>query len=133
MENNTEYQDNNLQLILSFFNKHKGQFVISDKVVYRFIGIATDEWDYYWVLYNGKKVLWVTCLSNLIPLKESISDKDYNMMVNISKLNDFDQVMYWGHKNLEEDKVFREQHIKEVVLKDGKDSRYMTDLEWNIF
>jgi len=133
MEKNTEYPDNNLQLFLSFFNEHKGQFVISDKVIYRLVGVATDEWDYYWVLYNGKKLSWITCLMNLIPLKGCLNVKDYNMMVKSSQLNDFDQVMYWGHKNLGEAKEFREQHIKEITSLGNKDSRYMTELVWEIF
>jgi hypothetical protein len=54
-------------------------------------------------------------------------------MINISKLNDFDQVMYWGHKNLEEAKVFRDEHIKEVTKCDGGDSKYLTELFWDIF
>ena len=133
MEQNTQSPDNNLESFTIFFNQHRGQFVLMDRVVYRFIALATDEWDYYWVLYDGKKLRWVTCLMTLVPLKDEMSEYYYNKLVHISKLNDFDQIEYWGHKNLEEAKKFREEHIKEITFMEGKDNRYMTDLEWNIF
>lgn len=133
MEQITEFRDNNLELILSFFNEHRGQFVLVDKIVYRLIAVATDDFDYYWVLYNGRKLRWTTCLTNIVPLKNTFKDGDYQILATSSKLNDFDQVEYWGHKNLQEAAKFREEHIKEITFTEGKDSRYMTELEWNIF
>ena len=43
----------NLTIFTNEYNDLKGQMVISSDKVYRFIGLAEDEHDYYYVLYDN--------------------------------------------------------------------------------
>lgn len=80
--------DNNLKLILEEFEIHKGEFVISGLGrLYRFIGISEDKDDYYYVLYNGKKITFETALIKLIYLKGKIDNDDYDMLEQSATLN----------------------------------------------
>lgn len=90
--------DSNLKLILAEFDKLKGQFVITESwKVERLIAIGTDEQDYYYVTYNGRKLTWNTCVGRIIPLKGKIDDKHYNEFIRLAKLNHFDQPTIWGN------------------------------------
>ena len=124
---------NDIKQILSEFEPLKGQFVIYGEKVCRLIGVATDEFDYYWVLYDGRKITWSSCLMTLIPLKNHITEKDYNMLVNMAKLNHVDQITYWAYKHSEDAAKFRDEHIKEITKCEGGDSKYLTELVWDIF
>lgn len=83
--------DNNRKLILKEFEQHKGQFVMTpfDKPM-RFIAIGSDELDYYYVLYNGAKTTWYSCVGGYIPLKGHLRNKDYNELVRLAHLNHHD-------------------------------------------
>ena len=50
--------DSNLDYILKEFENLKGQHILSHGKVFRFIGIASDYWDYYYILWNGCKISW---------------------------------------------------------------------------
>ena len=68
----------NKALILAEFEKHKGQFVIGDDwQVMRLVAIGEDDMDYYYVLYDGRKLHWSTCVGRFVPLKGKIDEHYY--------------------------------------------------------
>ncbi len=94
----------NLEIILEEFEKYKGQFVISEhnKVV-RFISLLEDDYDYYYMLYNGKKIILESCVGRIIPLKGYLKDEDYKYLIDIAKLNDNDQIIDNGTEIIKEE------------------------------
>lgn len=85
--------EDNKTLILKEFEKHKGEFVIADDwKVKRLIAIGRDDRDYYYVLYDGRSVVWHSCVGAFIPLKGKIEDDEYKNFQFIARLNSFDQV-----------------------------------------
>lgn len=85
--------DESLKRILSEFEQLKGQHVITKSyVVERLIAIGTDDEDYYWITYNGRKFTWNTCVGRIIALNGKIEDKEYNGFIGCAKLNHRDIV-----------------------------------------
>jgi len=83
-----DFFSENLQIIKEEFNQHKGEIVLTEShKLERFIGIGTDDQDYYWITYNGRETTWNTCVGGLIYLKGKIDDKDYENLVRQFKLN----------------------------------------------
>jgi hypothetical protein len=105
----------NLTIFTNEYNDLKGQMVISSDKVYRFIGLAEDEHDYYYVLYDGRKISLHTCVGSIVPLKGYIREKDYLEMIRIAKLNHYDQATLWANREPEKARDFSEQHKKEVT------------------
>jgi|TARA_B110000259_G_scaffold161639_1_gene185865 hypothetical protein len=101
--------DSNRKHTLDYFDKHKGELMISsdDNKIYQFIAIASDPDDYLYVLYDGRKVRFSTILSRLIVLKGKIDD-DYNEFVRIAKLNWYSSDMIYGID-------VHDKHYEEVV------------------
>ena len=95
--------DSNLKEILEEFEILKGQFVITQSWrIERLIAIGTDDTDYYWITYNGRKKSWNTCVGGLVPLKGKLDDKHYNEFIRLAKLNHYDQATLFGHTPDEE-------------------------------
>jgi hypothetical protein len=106
----------NKTLILAEFEKLKGQFVINASwEIERLVAVGEDEWDYYWITYDGRKLKWNTCVGGLMPLKGHLRDKDYAELVRLAKLNHFDQATVWGNRNPEEAQAFNQNHIAELL------------------
>lgn len=84
--------DNNLKIFTEEFEKLKGQFVLCNNRAERLIGLFSDDWDYYWVLYTDEGLRLVSGLFRITQLKDKIDSNDYNDMVRVAKLNDFDLV-----------------------------------------
>lgn len=103
--------------ILEEISNWGGQFVLCDFKVWRLIGIAQDEWDYYYALYDGRNLHLHTILSRITPLAYVIDDTHYNEMVRIARLNHFDHI-----------KEYVEEHRKEVV----GDADFISSLYWNL-
>jgi len=121
----------NLTIFTNEYNELRGQLVISDDKVYRFIGLAEDEQDYYYVLYDGRKIFLHTCVGSIVPLKGYIREKDYEEMIRIAKLNHYDQATLWASHEPEKAKEFSEQHKKEVTSwKD--DTRFIQGPCWDL-
>jgi hypothetical protein len=59
----------NLTLITNEFENLKGQYVLVDCESFRLIGIVEDEHDYYYCLYDGRKLKLTTCLMRITPIK----------------------------------------------------------------
>ena len=84
--------DSNLKLILKEFEQYKGQFVIIDDKVERLIGVGDDSEDYYWLTWNGRKMMWSSCVMSFMPLKGYLREEDYNKLIRLAKLNHYDQI-----------------------------------------
>jgi len=81
----------NKDLILKEFDILRGQFVIDQSWnIERLIAIAEDADDYYYCTYNGRKISFNSCVGRIIPLKGKLDKKDYNYLVDIAKMNDYD-------------------------------------------
>jgi hypothetical protein len=123
--------DNNLILILQEFEELKGQFVINHDTVERLIAIGSDEQDYYYITYDGRKLIWNTCVGRIIPLKGKIDEKHYNEFIRLAKLNHYDQVSNWGKENSDADK-FSKQHKQELEQLLGENDKYLTEICWDL-
>lgn len=82
--------DDNLRIIKNEFKKHKGQYVINNGEVQRLIAIATDDEDYYYVFWDGRKAIWSSCVGTFVPLKGKIDDRHYREFGRLARLNDYD-------------------------------------------
>jgi hypothetical protein len=139
LKTKTINMDSNLKLILAEFEKLKGQFVITQSdVVERLIAIGSDDMDYYYVTYNGRKTIWNTCVGAIIPLKGKIDDKHYNEFIRVAKLNHFDQVTIFGRNpdDVTEDKVttFKmaaQKHKAEIEHIESPD-KYLSEVCWDL-
>jgi hypothetical protein len=106
----------NKTLILAEFEKLKGQFVINASwEIERLVAVGEDEWDYYWITYDGRKLKWNTCVGGLMPLKGHLRDQDYLELVRLAKLNHFDQATILGNTNPQEAHAFNQNHIAELL------------------
>lgn len=120
--------DSNLKIIIQEFEELKGQFVITEGwEIERLIAIGDDQQDYYYVTYDGRKTKWNTCVGSVIPLKNRLTEKEYNKFIGIAKLNHFDQVGVWGH-----DENFANQHKIEVTKLNDKSDKYLTEICWDL-
>jgi len=126
--------DDNLKIILSEFEELKGQFVINHNTVERFIGIGTDDNDYYYITYNGRETKWNTCVGSIVPLKGKIDDKHYNEFIRLAKINHFDQPNLWIPRTDEDKQKMLESsilHKNEISKVNGSD-KYLTDIYWEL-
>ena len=105
----------NLTIFKGEYEKYKGQHVISNDTVYRFIGIVDDEEDYYYCLYDGRKLRLHSCVGVIVPLKGFILDKHYNEFVRLAKLNHYDQETLFSIEDTDKLKEINDQHKKELV------------------
>ncbi|MCP4521019.1 MAG: hypothetical protein GY827_04885 [Cytophagales bacterium] len=75
--------------LIAKYNQHKGEMVLLGYRVYQLIGLVDAYDDYYWVLQDGRKLKYSTCVGSFAPLKNKLDDKDYNELIRIAKLNWF--------------------------------------------
>jgi hypothetical protein len=120
--------DSNRISVLAEFEELKGQTILDIDTTYRFIGVAEDDNDYLYVLYNGRKISYATCLIRLIRLKGKIADKDYEHILHIARLNHYDQ---YKKANEEDEKSFGEYH-REELLKDVRGIKFLTPICWDL-
>jgi hypothetical protein len=122
--------DNNRKLILAEFDSLKGQFVItSSHNIERLIAVGSDDMDYYWITYNGRKLNWSSCVGRIMPLKGHLRDKDYKELVRLAKLNHYDQVTLWEPENA---KKYSAQHKELLIGGIGENDEFITDICWDI-
>ena len=118
--------EDNLKIIISEFEQHKGQFVITESwEIERLIAIGDDEDDYYYITWNGRKSTWNTCVGKIIPLKGCIPDKDYNEFIRLAKLNHWDQKDVWNNKK-------EPELIRRTVEKTKGKDKYLTEVCWEL-
>ena len=122
----------NLTIFTNQFKQYQGQFVIVNSQVLRFIGVAEDDFDYYWIFYNGKDVILNSCLIKLIPLKGFITDFDYYTLVNSAKLRHLDQVNLFYTNGSGEPFNFNQSHRDEITNKISTNYSILNGLVWEI-
>lgn len=116
--------DSSLQQILQEFEAHKGQFVITESWdIERLIAIGDDGQDYYYVTYNGRQTKWNTCVGSIIPLKDRLTQKEYDKFISRAKLNHWDQNVYGVH-----DAEYSTKHKIEVTQL----NKYLTQICWDL-
>lgn len=109
----------NLTIFKGEYEKLKGQHVISNDKVYRFIGIVDDEFDYYYCLYDGRKLYLHSCVGRVTPLKSYILDDHYAEFIRLAKINHYDQVdlyMNKDHERMEEFNIKHKEHLLEDLV-----------------
>jgi hypothetical protein len=122
--------DSNRKLILSEFNSLKGQFVITGSHnIERLVAVGSDDMDYYWITYNGRKLSWSSCVGRIMPLKGHLRDNDYKELVRLAKLNHYDQVTLWEPEN---GKEYSAQHKELLIGGIGENDEFITDICWDI-
>jgi hypothetical protein len=125
---------NTKTLILNQFEENKGQFVIIGNDVVRLVAIAEDEMDYYYVVYDGRKVIWHSCVGSYTVLKNKIEDKSYNELIRIAKINHYDQDDLWMPKT-DQDKAQQKHYAKrhkQKMEKEEGDNKYLTPFCWDL-
>ena len=120
--------EDNLTIIKREFEQLKGQLVITQSwTIERLIAISTDDEDYYYVTYNGKKLTFNSCVGRVIQLKGKIADDDYNSLFSIAKLNDVD----YTYKNKKERREYRED-ITQCFSFDNGSEKLLTEIYWKL-
>jgi len=120
--------------IINQFEENKGQFVIIGNDVVRLVAIAEDEMDYYYVMYDGRKVTWHSCVGRYTVLKNKIEDKSYNEIIRIAKINHYDQDDLWMPKT-DQDKAQQKHYAKrhkQKMEKEEGDNKYLTPFCWDL-
>ena len=104
----------NLKRILAEFDQWKGTFIMStyDRPG-RLIGIASDDLDYYYMIFDGKDIKYHSCVGRIIPLKGYLRKEDYNELVRLAKLNHYDQ--YTKEQFLEVYNQYILEHKVEII------------------
>ena len=122
------------ELILNQFEENRGQFVIIGNKVVRLVAIATDNDDYYYVSYDGRKIVWHSCVGSYTVLKNKIEDKDYMEMIRLSKINHYDQddfLMPSTANYATQQKKFAKKHKQKMEKEEG-DNKYLTPFCWDL-
>jgi hypothetical protein len=119
--------EDNLTIILRQFERLKGQLVITASwEIERLIAISSDKWDYYYVTYNGRKLIFNSCVSRLIQLKDKIDKEDYNELIRIAKLNNYDYIV----KDEKDRKQIRDDLLS--VFYDDDTEILLTEVFWEL-
>jgi len=106
---------NNKDFTIDIFNRLKGQFVLMDNKVFRFIGIGENQDDFLYILWDGKEIYYKTILEHMIQLKDKINKKDYDTLISRSKLNDYDNLIFVVEKI--DEKINEKSKISNIVKK----------------
>lgn len=122
--------DTNLEIFQEIFDNLKGELVICDFSVYRLIAMVEDEYDYYYLLFDGKELYLFSCLINLIRLKNQIDDEDYSEMTRLVKLNHPDQPGF--HGITEELTTLNEEFKKEIISSLRNDVKFIVGPYWEL-
>lgn len=120
----------NLEIFQEIFDNLKGELVICDFSVYRLIAIVEDEYDYYYLLFDGKELYLFSCLINLIRLKNQIDDEDYSEMIRLVKLNHPDQPGLY--EITEEITTLNEEFKKEIISSLRDDVKFIVGPYWDL-
>jgi hypothetical protein len=128
--------DSNLKLIMDEFERMKGQFVITQSwAIERLVAIGEDDFDYYYITYDGRKFSWNSCVGRLIPLKGWLRFEDYAEILRLARLNHWDQMSNFAKLENEDQKneVLKaiNQHKKEITSIKEPD-KFLTEICWTL-
>lgn len=118
----TEFKDTS---IYKQFQELKTQFVITTShTIERLVAVGTDDYDYYWITYDGRKLTWSSCVGKIIPLKGFLKDEHYRDFEISAVLNHQD---YFVLKSDETDMTI-ENYKAYLISKFGSVDRLLTNL-----
>ena len=122
----------NKEKILTTFEELKGQFVITTSHhIERLVAIGDDGDDYYWVTFNGRELVWNTCVGRIMPLKGYLRDEDYLELIRLAKLNHYDQFINRDDAFEVMNKETVIQYRNKLLELDG-DDRLLTNVCWDL-
>jgi len=128
----------NKKHLIETYEELKGQHVLIDRKVLRLIGMAEDDHDFLFILWDGRKIHQHTILDRLSALKGKIDDEHYNDMVQISKLNHYDSEGLYHPVTPEEKQKTKEfaastkARIEIQLLKTENGFKLLAPLNWEI-
>lgn len=126
--------DRNKVMIINQFEENKGQFVLMHNKVVRLVAIAEDDMDYYYACYDGRKIIWHSCVGSYTVLKNKIDDKDYNELIRLAKINHYDQDDLWmpsTDEEKEKTRLMAIDHKRKMEEVKGPDN-YLTPFCWDL-
>ena len=122
----------NKEKFLTTFEELKGQFVITaSHRIERLVAIGDDGYDYYWVTFNGRELVWNTCVGRIMPLKGYLRDEDYLELIRLAKLNHYDQFINRDDAFEVMNKETVIQYRNKLLELDGGD-RLLTNVCWDL-
>lgn len=84
----------NLKIFKSEYNRMKGQFVIYEyQKVGRFMAIISDQYDYYYLIFDGKRFECISCVTAIFKLKGKIAKHEYERLIYLAKNNHYDFIL----------------------------------------
>jgi len=124
-----------------FWNNHKGEHVITSSYkVERFLAIVSDDTDWYYLTYDGRKFTLHSCVGMLFVLKDKIDQKNYDYFIRLAKLNHLDQDKNILGQNSEiHKKTLTDNLLKEIYIDPDDERSYyfgtnklITDICWDL-
>ena len=101
------------EILKEQYDQMGGQFVLYDTYhVGRFIGIVDGKDDYYYVMYDGRRITYDSCVGTIYQLKGKIEEDAYNEMIRIAKLNHHDYL----YPNPDEYRQHLLKQVNDIVL-----------------
>jgi hypothetical protein len=122
----------NLKIITQEYENLKGQYVLVHNESHRLIGICEDECDYYYCLYDGRRLHLTTCLTRITPLKGYILDDHYKEMLRLAQLNHYDQLKLGGNSSPNETAAFNAQHKEDLLSTWDDGTRFILGPFWDL-
>ena len=81
-----------LQHLYDEFDRLQGTFVLTSHTrPMRLVAIGETDFDYYYILYDGKKFRWEPVLTGIMELKGYLKDVDYDELERLAELNHIDR------------------------------------------
>jgi hypothetical protein len=112
-----------MEEIIKVWKEHKGEFVITQSHrIERFLAIGFDEEDYYYATYDGRRIMWNSCVGRLIFIKGKLDNRDYEEFIRLAELNHFDQTLE------EKEAIFHKREVTNC----GKVESYLTEICWEM-
>lgn len=117
-----------LDNIIKEYELYKGQLVFTDSGrSEQLIGIGTDNEDYYYITYNGRRIVWNTCVGKYIPLKFRFTEEEYNNLVRTAKLN---YVTYFDAMASNEDELLC--YLKQLTYTTNEQDKVIKGYYWTL-
>ncbi|MCK9417342.1 hypothetical protein M0Q97_11905 [Candidatus Dojkabacteria bacterium] len=125
--------ENNLKIIKKEFNELKGQHVLINNTVLRFIAIAEDKYDYLYILWDGKNIKYHTICEQIIPLKNKIDEQHYDSIIHTSRYNHLDSFDFMLPNDEEKEivKKFALKQRKDVIKSIPDDINVLSEFCWD--
>lgn len=117
--------------ILGYFKEHKGEHVLRDNKIYQFVGLIEDDYDYYYVLFDGFNYMLATCVGRLTWLREKIDQDDYDDFIRLAKLNFRTSPEFANSLGDLDMWYYSEKFKEELTIKIKDTGKLLTELYWD--